>query len=158
MRPVKKDKLTYETESTEPESPDVKAVVALEEWEYTHLTGQKLSEYKELLHSEHLLHLLKFPDHALPESPVWSGLPRKIRTKLMNRQATPKIGWGFSVQHEWSSIAFTVAISPIIIVGFFIATYLSIRYQWPVSSGIALAVGVVTLVTFINTMLGGITK
>ena len=138
--------------------PDANAVLALEEWEYTHLTGQRLSVYKEFLDSEYLLHLLKFPEDAHSTSPVWTGFPRKIRTKLINRQPTPKIGWGFSIQHEWNSIAFTVAVCPIILVGFIMATYLSIKYEWPTSTGIALATGVVTLVTFVNTMLGAITK
>jgi hypothetical protein len=158
VKPVVKDKLPYEYVSTEPNSQSAKSTVDLEAWEFTHLTGQKLSDYKAIIQSEYLLHLLKYPEHAHPSSPVWTGLPRKIRTKLINRQPTPKIGWGFSVERQWNSVAFTILTCPIIIVGFIIATCLCIKYKWPVSAGVTLALAPVTVVIFANTMLGGITK
>jgi hypothetical protein len=155
---VKKDKLPYESQPNEPESPDTSSASQVEEWEYTPLTGQRLSDYKEVLQSELLLHLLKFPDDAHPESPVWAGLPRKVRTKFINRQATPKIGWGFSVDHEWNTLAFTISMCPIIIAGFVLAIYLSIRHSWPVSAAITLALAPITLITFLNTMLKDVMK
>ncbi|KAE9367293.1 hypothetical protein N431DRAFT_513570 [Stipitochalara longipes BDJ] len=155
---VKKDKLPYESQTTEPEAPDAVPAAQLEEWEYTPLTGHRLSSYKYCLQSEFLLHLLKFPGDALPESPVWTGLPRKIRTKLINRQPTPKLGWGFSVDHEWNTLAFTVSMCPIIIAGFVLAIYLAIRYKWPVSAAITLALAPVTLIAFLDTMLKGVLK
>jgi hypothetical protein len=158
VKPVQKDKLPYEDKSDEPDLEGVESTVQLEEWEYTPLTGQKLSDYKEVIQSEYLLHILKYPEDAHPTSPIWNGLPRKIRTKLINRQPIPKIGWGFSVERRWNSLASTILMCPIIIIGFIIATCLCIKYTWPISAGITLALAPVTLVTFANTMLGGITK
>jgi hypothetical protein len=150
--------LPYESQSTDPELPDTGTAIQLEEWEYTYLTGQKLSEYKGNLQSKYLLHLLRFPEDAHPESPIWIGLPRKIKTKLINHQSTPKTGWGLSVEHEWNSVAFTILMYPIIIVGFILAIYISVRDKWPASAGITLALAPVSLLAFVNTMLGSILK
>jgi hypothetical protein len=158
VKRVKKDKLPYESQAAEPESPNLSSTLLLEEWEYNPLTGQRLSDYKEILQSEFLLHLLKFPEDAHPESPVWTGLPRKIRTKLINQQSTPKIGWGFSVDHEWNTLAFTVSMCPIIIAGFVVAIYLAVTDKWPMSAAITFALAPVTLIAFLNTMLKDVMK
>ena len=105
-----------------------------------------------------MLHLLRNPDHAHADSRIWKGLPKKIGTKLINQLPDPKTGWGFSVEQEWNPLAFTLLMCPIILAGFAISTWLCIRFNWPVSAGVTLALGPVTLVTFANTMLGGITK
>jgi hypothetical protein len=68
----------------------------LEEWEYSKLEGQDLAKYKGVIaEGDVLLHYVKYPSHAHPDSPVWNGLPRKIKTKLINYNTSHKLGWGF---------------------------------------------------------------
>lgn len=157
--PLKKDKLPLEDDPAQLVSQESSSSGDLsDEWEYNILSGQNLSHFKGLIGGSYPLHLLKYPNHALPESPIWRGIPKKIRTKLVNRQNTQKIGWGFQVEHEWNSKAFTLMTCPIIILGFIIATCLCIKFNWPVSAGVTLALAPVTIITYVNTMLGGIAK
>jgi hypothetical protein len=123
------------------------------------LNREELVEYKELIKEQaYLPHLLKYPNHAHNDSRVWNGLPRKIKTKLINIQSTPKLGWGFQVDYQWNAIAFSICMCPIILIGCILATCLCIKYKWPISAGITLASAPVTLVMTANTLLGGITK
>lgn len=130
----------------------------LDEWECFPFTGQDLNNFKGLIGGSFMLHLLKYPDDVKPDLPIWTGLPKKIRTKLTNQDKFQKAGWGFQVEYEWNSVAFVVMMCPIIVLGFLIATFLSIKFQWPISAGVTLALAPLTLVTFMNTILGGITK
>ena len=147
--PVEKDKL--------PDEDDV-SYLSSSSWEYSELTGDDLSAFKELLNGSYLLHLLKFPNHAKPRSPIWRGLPKKLRTKLINEKDVKIPGWGFQVDYEWDSKAFTILTVPVILFGFLVATSLCVAFQWPISAGLTLALAPVTIVTYINTMIGGITK
>ena len=52
------------------------------EWEYDSLPEPELIKYKQKLQSEYVLHLFWHPEDALPRSPLWKGLPRKIKDKL----------------------------------------------------------------------------
>jgi hypothetical protein len=122
------------------------------------LTGQDLNNFKGLIGGSFMLHLLKYPDDVKPDLPIWTGLPKKIRRKLINQDRFQKVGWGFQVEYERNSVAFVVIWSPFIIIGFLIATCLSIKFQWPISAGITLALVLPTLVTFINSMSGDIAK
>jgi hypothetical protein len=125
-----------------------------DEWEYFALTGEDLNNFKGLIGGSFMLHLLKYPNDVKPGIP----LPKKIRRKLINQDRVQKAGWGFQVEYRWNSAAFVVMMCPIIILGFIIATFLSIKFQWPISAGVTLAVAPPTLVAFINTTLGGIAK
>jgi hypothetical protein len=124
-----------------------------EEWEYVPMIEPELTRYKLKLESDYLLHPFWHPEHALPRSPIWKGLPRKIRTKLICQQADPKLGWGFSAEYEWDWQTFTFIMSPFVLAGCFIAAALCAHYQWPISSGIMLAMAPITVIAFINTML-----
>jgi hypothetical protein len=122
------------------------------------LTGQDLNNFKGLIGGSFMLHLLKYPDDVKPDLPIWTGLPKKIRTKLINDDRVQKVGWGFQVEYEWNSTAFVVMMCPIIVLGSLIATFLAIKFQWPITAGATLALAPLTVVTFINTILGGIVK
>jgi len=157
--PVKKDKLPHEddTSPTDAQSSDIIQNIS-SDWEFSPLVGEELIHFKAIISGDTLLHLLKYPEDANAELPIWSGLPKKIRTKLTNQKRVQMPGWGFQVEHEWNSVAFVVMTCPIIIVGLIIAITLSVKFNWSVSGGITLALLPVTLVMYINTMLGGITK
>jgi hypothetical protein len=130
----------------------------IDEWEYFALTGQDLNNFKGLIGGSFMLHLLKYPDDVKPDLPIWTGLPKKIRTKFTNDDRVQKVGWGFQVEYEWNSVAFVVMMCPIIVLGSLIATFLAIKFQWPITAGATLALAPLTVVTFINTILGGIVK
>jgi hypothetical protein len=156
---VKKDKLPYEDDSSPSNAEDTVGVrEQSDEWEYSTITGQKLIEFKGLISGGYLLHLLRKPHHSLPSSPIWTGLPKKIRTNLVNQQDAQKKGWGFQVEQEWDARASTLLTFPIIALCFGIAIHLCIRFRWPASAGVTLAVASTTLVQFVNIMLGGIMK
>ena len=76
----------------------------------------------------------------------------------MNCQPTPKTGWGFSVDYEWNTVAFTVSMWPVIIAGFVLAIYLAIKYKWPASAAITLALAPVTLIAFLDNKLKDVLK
>lgn len=157
--PIQKDKLPNEEAPSQSKSRVISTNLQItDEWEYSALTGQELDNFKGLIGGSFMLHLLKYPDDAKPDLPIWIGLPKKIRTKLVNHDKAQKAGWGFQVEYEWNVVAFVAMTCPIIILGFLIAVFLSIKYQWPISAGVTLALAPLTLVTFINTTLGGITK
>ncbi|KIM98374.1 hypothetical protein OIDMADRAFT_31177 [Oidiodendron maius Zn] len=157
--PVQKDKLPRDADP----SPGITLSNNLNQrldsdWEFSPLVGEELSHFKGLISGNTLLHLLKYPNHANAELPIWSGLPKKIRTKLVNQRRIQVPGWGFQVEHKWNSVAFVIMTSPVIIMGFVIATVLTIAFKWPVSAGVNLAVLPVTLITYVNTIVGGVTK
>jgi len=94
------------------------------------LTGNDLIQYKtQIIQSDYLLPLLQHPEDGHKDSPIWTGLPRKIKTKLINTYPQPKNGWGFSVEEQRSSLAFTILMCPVILFGFAIATWLSIKFK-----------------------------
>lgn len=156
---MKKDKLPHEEDTSPRDTPCSNVNQKLSsDWEFSPLIGEELIHFKGIISGDTLFHLLKYPDDAHAELPIWTGLPKKIRTKLINQKRIQMPGWGFQVEHEWDSVAFVVRTRPIIIVGFVIAVVLSVTFKWPVSAGVTLALGPVTLVMYINTMLSGITK
>ncbi|KAH6714475.1 hypothetical protein BKA61DRAFT_575228 [Leptodontidium sp. MPI-SDFR-AT-0119] len=73
--PIEKNKLPDEDDTS---------YLASHDWDYSELSGDDLIQFKGLLSGSYLLHLLKFPDHAKPDSPIWMGLPKKLRSKLVN--------------------------------------------------------------------------
>jgi hypothetical protein len=91
-------------------------------------------------------------------APIWTGLPKKIRTKLITKSKVQVLGWGFQVDYRWNSVVFVIMTCPIIMGGFVIAVVLSVTFRWPISAGIAFALGPVTLVTYVNTMISGVAK
>jgi hypothetical protein len=130
----------------------------IQEWEYFALPQPELIKYKMKLESAYLLHLFWHPEDALPKSPLWRGLPRKIKDKLRCKDEDPKIGWGFSVEYEWDWVTFTFLMVPFILIDFAIVAALSAHYQWPVATAFTVAMGPVTVIAFVNTMMSSITK
>jgi hypothetical protein len=157
--PVKKDKLPPDENHTLNDSQGNYVYRRLaSDWEFSPLVGEELIQFKGIISGDTLLHLLKYPDHAHAELPIWTGLPKKIRTKLINQTRVQVPGWGFQVDHEWNSVAFVIMTCPIILVGFVTAVVLSVIFRWPISAGVTLALGPVTLVTYVNTMIGGVAR
>jgi hypothetical protein len=156
------DKLPYEPITTDivgTMSISNNSDTHLEEWEYSKLEGQDLVKYKGVIaEGDVLLHYVKYPDHAHPDSPVWNGLPRKIKTKLTNHNTTHKLGWGFQVEYEWDQYTFITLICLVSFVGFILATVLCVKFKWPVSAGVTMACAPITIVMTTNTLIGGITK
>ena len=156
---MKKDKLPHEeqTSSRDTQSSYVNQKLS-SDWEFSPLVKEELIHFKGIISGDALLHLLKYPDDAHAELPIWTGLPKKIRTKLISQKRIQMPGWGFQVEHEWNSVAFVVMTCPIIIVGFIIAVVLSVTFKWPMSAGVTLALGPVTIIMYVNAMLSSITK
>ncbi len=128
-------------------------------WEYSHLAGEDLTCYKNLLNGEYLLHLFWEPECALAKAPIWNGLPRKVKTKLKCLKEDRTIpGWGFSIEYEWDWLTFTILVSPVSILSIAIAVILCVHYQWPIASGVTLALAPTTLLAFISTLASNVMK
>lgn len=157
--PIKKDKLPHDEDaSLEDIQKGHVNQNLVSDWEFSPLIGEELIHFKGIISGDTLLHLLKYPDHAHAKLPIWIGLPKKIRTKLLNQDRVQVPGWGFQVEHEWNSVAFVIITCPIIFLGFVMAIVLSIIFKWPTSAGVSLALLPVTLIMYTNTMLGSIAK
>lgn len=55
-------------------------------------------------------------------------------------------------------VTFTFLMIPIILIDFAVAAWFSAHYQWPVATGVTVAMGPVTVITFVSTMMSNIMK
>ena len=117
-----------------------------------------LKNAKKRLGSDYLLHLFWNPEHALPQSPIWYRLPRKIRAKHTCTEPDHGPGWGFVIRKEWDWKAFAALASPVILIGIVLSVVLCVSHEWPVPYGLALAPAPITTVGYINVLLGYATR